>query len=103
MTLKRWVPVHYKKPFISKKNNLETYYNDTTICYVFCDLIYKYSLLCSYKKTYYNKKINPYNMIKKRKLRNQPYYKVYDTDFPYVIIYCTLEEANELINDQLIP
>lgn len=36
-------------------------------------------------------------MIKKRKLRNQPYYKVYDTEFPYVIIYCTLEEANELI------
>lgn len=36
-------------------------------------------------------------MIKKRKLRNQPYYKVYDTECPYVIIYCTLEKANELI------
>jgi len=37
-------------------------------------------------------------MIKKRKLRNKPYYKVYDTDYPYVIVYCTLEEANELIH-----
>ena len=42
-------------------------------------------------------------MIKKRKIRNQSYYKVYDTEFPYVIVYCTLEQANELIHAQLNP
>lgn len=37
-------------------------------------------------------------MIKKRKLRNKPYYKVYDTECPSIVIYCTLEESNKLIH-----
>lgn len=36
-------------------------------------------------------------MIRKRKLPGKPYYKVYDSEFPYVIVYCTLEEAETLI------
>lgn len=36
-------------------------------------------------------------MIKKRKLRNQPYYKVYDTECPSVIVYVHESQVNNVV------
>ena len=37
-------------------------------------------------------------MIKKRKLPKQPYYKVYDTEYPSVIVYVHESQMNDVVH-----